>query len=107
MSMRPLGDAELATLTVEQARQMPEDDMRDLFAEIVFDLVGTFGKQALPANFPTDPRGMSREAILAAVEEHAYWVDPEGGHPAPDVRDPRYSLTEEAEELQKRSVTAS
>src|ERR1700683_5109765 len=107
MSMRPLGDAESATLTVEQARQMPEDEMRDLFAEIVFDLVGTFGKQALPANFPNDPHGMSREAILAAVEEHAYWFDPDGGHPAPEIKDPRYSQTEEAEEVLKRSVKAS
>ena len=40
--MRNLGDDEELSLTVEQARTMPDEQLGELFAEMVVDLWGTF-----------------------------------------------------------------
>ena len=78
--MRILGDDEELSLTVEQARAMPDEQLGELFAEMVVDLWGTFGDDALPETFPRDPYEMTREQIMTAISEHAYWFDPRGGH---------------------------
>ena len=81
--MRNLGDDEELSLTVAKARTMPDEQLGELFAEMVVDLWGTFGDDALPETFPRDPYEMTREQIIAAISEHAYWFDPRGGHVAP------------------------
>jgi len=45
----------------------------------VRDLRGSFGDDVLPANFPRCPNGMSRAAILVALQEHQYWFAPHNG----------------------------
>jgi hypothetical protein len=77
--MRPTGEEDL-TLTAEAARELPEAELRERFWSIVEDLRGSFGDKSLPANFPSN-RTMTRDEILAALRQHAYWFDPHGGHP--------------------------
>jgi hypothetical protein len=82
MSLRPMGEEELS-LTVAEARALPETVLRERFWLIVENLRSSFGDMALPANFPKDVGRMTRTQILAALMEHAYWFDPKGGHPPP------------------------
>ena len=78
--MRNLGDDEEQALTVEHARTLPDEQLGELFAEIVTDLWGTLGDDALPETFPRDPYEMTREQVMVALAQHAYWFDPRGGH---------------------------
>ena len=48
-------------MTVAEARTMPDEQLVELFAEMVVDLWGTFGDDALPETFPRDPYEMTRE----------------------------------------------
>ena len=58
---------------------MSDEQLGELFAEMVVDLWGTFSDDALPETFPRDPYEMTREQIIAAISAHAYWSDPRGG----------------------------
>lgn len=76
-------DEELV-LTVDEARKLPDAELRRRFRSIADDLVATFGAKSLPAIFSTSIETMARDELLAAVQQQAYWLDPRGGHPAPD-----------------------
>lgn len=71
------------TLSVEQARTLPDGELRALFVEIAVDLLGSFGESTLPQTFPRRPATMTRDEMLTALEEHEYWFDP------PEQRLPR------------------
>jgi hypothetical protein len=80
-------DDDYLNLTVAEAREMSDADLKRLFVLITEDLRASFGDEALGPTFPRDPRSMTRIRILAALMEHAYWYDPHGGHPAPRMAD--------------------
>ena len=82
--MRNLGDDEELSLTVEQARTMPDEQLGELFAEMVVDLWGTFVDDARSETFPRDPYEMTRSDH--SDSSHAYWFDPRGGHAAPEKK---------------------
>lgn len=86
--MRGLGDGDEdddeLNLTLEEARTLPDRELRRRVHLIVQDLIGTFGRGgALPPDFPWTPSAMTRVQLLAAVEIHAYWFDHRGRHPYP------------------------
>jgi hypothetical protein len=79
-----LSNDERTGLTVAEAKRMSDDELRTEFYAFAMDLVGSFGEDTLPASFPFEPGDMARDQILAALDEHKYWFDPEGKHPARD-----------------------
>lgn len=74
--MRKIGEVEVVDLSIEDARQMSDEELRTNFVDFVSDLRVAFREDALSANFPRNPDGMSRAEILAAVEEHQDWFNP-------------------------------
>jgi len=75
-------DASL-TLTVEEARMLNDRELHQRVRTIVQDLEATFGRGVLPTDLPWRVSAMTRAELIQAVEDHAYWFDPQGGHPYP------------------------
>jgi hypothetical protein len=94
MSYQPL-DWYMPGLSLEEARALSDDELRDRFAEQVIDLEGSYGRKSLPETFPREPWSMPRDAMLAAIEEHAYWFDP------PELRGEKGRPPEMTPELQR------
>lgn len=75
MSFRPLEEDEFS-LSAEEARSLPEAELRERFHEIVVELVGCFGSAELPAIFARHVSTLTHDEILMAIETHNYWFDP-------------------------------
>lgn len=75
-------------LPLEVAKKMHIEDLRADFWSACNRLHVGIGTSYLPADFPnvgTDEASvLEREEILRALQRHAYWFDPNGGHPAPN-----------------------
>jgi hypothetical protein len=66
------------SLSLVEARQLPETELRERFTAIALDLVERHD-ETLPESFPKRPGTMTRSEMLAAVTEHAYLFDRDGG----------------------------
>lgn len=76
-----LPEQEIAVLPLAEAIKLSEDELRRRFWQIVVEVADFSGEP----DFATYTPRMTRTAMLAAITKHAYWFDPNGGHPVPPL----------------------
>jgi hypothetical protein len=73
-------------LTIEQARAMPEAQLRERATEIVADTLAYYDRTKLADGLPDDAAAietMPLDQLFALIEAFAYFFDPAGDHPFP------------------------
>lgn len=63
-------EEDIATLSIAQARAMPEAELRENFIAIVSEIIAEHGREFLPDDFPSDFKKLTKAGMLELVMRH-------------------------------------
>jgi hypothetical protein len=92
-------DEEALRLSLDEAVELPEAELRRRFQQILIDFTEYPTKSEFPPDFRWDASRLTRDEILEIIALYAYWFDPDRGHPrhlsqsAPEAKPDRPSAS--------------